>query len=958
MKITFQNQTVTDTENRTESIQTEKNTWGRDKIQRNKKSVNANTFGAVYESGQIPMPVGNEENNKGKSLIELQQDAGNTNVALQQDYMTLLSHTMSQEDYAKACEDGFDPRELDQDTAVTIVDRIKAELVRSGQNIAGYTDDIDLDTLAAAVGSDTLAQSIEEQFRATDIPLTPENVDELKTAWELASSLQQPQEGEVGYLVDNGLEPEIWNLYVAENSGAKVQQNTVPQELQDQMDKVITDAGLPVNDENRQKAQWLVGAGLPLTTDTLQQLAELDTIDYPVSEDAFAQAAASALAEGKSPVHANLARQENIYEKATEMVQDWFSDAKWDVTAENLAARKQLEEIRLRMTAEVNVKLLQSDFSIDTAPMEQLIEALRRAEAEVADKYFPNDADAVAKYETYTQTVQVTNELPGLPVSVLGPYSLKQKVSQETVAEFHSEGKALQTAYTEANERYETLMTAPRRDLGDSIRKAFSNVDDILTDMSLDKTPENQRSVRILAYNRMEITAENIERVKEADKQVTAVIEKLTPKNVLQMIRDGVNPLEKTFGELESYFAENPQSYEEEAEDYSRFLYQLEQKKDITENERKAYIGIYRMVHQIEREDGAAVGAVVNTGAELQFSTLLAAARSRRTSHMDWKVSDDTGLTQEVRLSENNISEQISVGMAKEILTDVSEDTESRDAYYQECLQQMREAVETEPGAAQMLERGEVNTSSSNLLAAQALLEDPAELFSDLQRYRKKYNKEKEIPVAATGEEPAGTEASGLWEKLDQPNFADDYRTMLQDALQETETISLEQAESHLDVKQLQLVHKQLRLAGNLQNRQEYFLPMYLGDQLAGVHLTLQQGTGEISAVDIRVDAGDEQLEAHLQVNGEHIEGYLVGNTPEEVTKLEKTSDIFLEWIQTDTSADWKAEKLSVVSSRDMTRMAAGETQNVETIESRADAAQLYRLAKGFLQAVADSSGK
>ena len=543
MKITFQNQTVTDTENRTESIQTEKNTWGRDKIQRNKKSVNANTFGAVYESGQIPMPVGNEENNKGKSLIELQQDAGNTNVALQQDYMTLLSHTMSQEDYAKACEDGFDPRELDQDTAVTIVDRIKAELVRSGQNIAGYTDHIDLDTLAAAVGSDKLAQSIEEQFRATDIPLTPENVDELKTAWELASSLQQPQEGEVGYLVDNGLEPEIWNLYVAENSGAKVQQNTVPQELQDQMDKVITDAGLPVNDENRQKAQWLVGAGLPLTTDTLQQLAELDTIDYPVSEDAFAQAAASALAEGKSPVHANLARQENIYEKATEMVQDWFSDAKWDVTAENLAARKQLEEIRLRMTAEVNVKLLQSDFSIDTAPMEQLIEALRRAEAEVADKYFPNDADAVAKYETYTQTVQVTNELPGLPVSVLGPYSLEQKVSQETVAEFHSEGKALQTAYTEANERYETLMTAPRRDLGDSIRKAFSNVDDILTDMSLDKTLENQRAVRILAYNRMEITAENIERVKEADKQVTAVIEKLTPKNVLQMIRDGVNPL-------------------------------------------------------------------------------------------------------------------------------------------------------------------------------------------------------------------------------------------------------------------------------------------------------------------------------------------------------------------------------------------------------------------------------
>ena len=67
-------------------------------------------------------------------------------------------------------------------------------------------------------------------------------------------------------------------------------------------------------------------------------------------------------------------------------------------------------------------------------------------------------------------------------------------------------------------------MTAPRSDLGDSIRKAFSNVDDILTDMSLEKTSENQRTVRILAYNNMEITPENIEKVKEADRQVSAVV--------------------------------------------------------------------------------------------------------------------------------------------------------------------------------------------------------------------------------------------------------------------------------------------------------------------------------------------------------------------------------------------------------------------------------------------------
>lgn len=962
MNITFQNQTINETDNRTESNRPEKSSWGKDKTWRSKKSVNVN-FGAVYESGQAAVPMSSlekEENNKGKSLMELQQDAGNANVALQQDYMTLLSHTMSQEDYAKACEDGFDPRELDQDTAVTIVDKIKAELVRSGQQIAGYTDDIDMDTLAAAVGSDTLARSIEEQFRSADLPLTQENINELKNAWDMAASLREPEEGAVSYLVDNGQEPEIWNLYVAENSGAKVQNNDVPQELQEQMDKVIADAGLTVNDENRQKAQWLVSAGLPLTTDTLQQLVELDGISYPVTEDTFAQAAAAAIAEGKSPMYANLGRQDTIYEKADKMLQDWFSDAKWDVTAENLAARKQLEEIRLRMTAEVNVKLLQSDFSIDTAPMEQLIKALRKAEAEVAGKYFPGESQAVTKYEAYTQAVQVASELPGLPAGVLGSYSLEQNAATETVSDFHKEGAAMQKAYEEAGERYETLMTAPRSDLGDSIRKAFSNVDDILTDMSLEKTSENQRAVRILAYNSMEITPENIEKVKEADRQVSAVVDRLTPKNVLQMIRDGVNPLEKTFDELESYFSQNPKSYEEEVEDYSRFLYQLERKKDVTEEERKAYIGIYRMVHQVEREDGAAVGAVVNTGAELQFSTLLTAARSRRTSHMDWKVSEDTGLTQEIHLSENNISEQIRMGMAKEVLTEVSYNGESRAAYDREGLQQMREAGNTTSEAAELLQRGEVPISASNLLAAQALMDDPAEMFGNLRRYREKYRQEKEVPqtVTGTGEVPVGTETSELWEQLDQQNFAEDYRSMLQNTAEETEIMSLEQADEHLDVKQLQLVHKQLRLAESLQAKQEYFLPMYLGEQLAGVHLILQQRAGTAGAVEIRVNAGDMELEAHLQVKGDTIDGYLVGNTPEEVTKLEKTSDIFLERIQTDTSADWKAEKLPIVSSRDMTRMAAGETKNADTIESRIDTEQLYRLAKGFLQAVADSSGK
>ena len=37
--------------------------------------------------------------------------------------------------------EGFDPTEMEPQEAVTILDKIKAELARSGQHIVGYTDE-------------------------------------------------------------------------------------------------------------------------------------------------------------------------------------------------------------------------------------------------------------------------------------------------------------------------------------------------------------------------------------------------------------------------------------------------------------------------------------------------------------------------------------------------------------------------------------------------------------------------------------------------------------------------------------------------------------------------------------------------------------------------------------------------------------------------------------------------
>ena len=186
-------------------------------------------------------------------------------------------------------------------------------------------------------------------------------------------------------------------------------------------------------------------------------------------------------------------------------------------------------------------------------------------------------------------------------------------------------------------------MTEPRKDLGDRISKAFRNVDDILTDLGFETSEANRRAVRILGYNRMEINGDNIHAVKEADAQVTGVISKMTPAATLQMIRDQKNPLEMTMEELDTYFNEKGMDPEADAERFSKFLQRLDRSGGIDANEREAYIGIYRMFRQIEKSDGAVIGSLVATGAQMNFKNMLSAVRSNAGKNMDVRVDDGFG---------------------------------------------------------------------------------------------------------------------------------------------------------------------------------------------------------------------------------------------------------------------------------------------------------------------------
>ncbi len=672
---------------------------------------------------------------QGSTAEEIMQQAQNTNVHVQKDFMIVMSNSVSGEDLEKMSEEGFKPGSTDVETYVNMVDKIKVTLAKAGVQIAGYTDDIDAATIKEIAGTSINANDLMAKLQKADIPVTKENIEELSGAVDKALALSGLTEDMFKYMIQNGKLPTIENLYKAQFSSANAlkqgqgyysdmagyyakKADTIHWDsIKGQIDTLIRQSGLEVNKENQGAAKWLVESGIELNSKNLNLLVELKGLSLPMQEGEALDLVITAMGNGKGADKTLLSGEISIAEQAQELVkaaakitdeaihqvvengqtlnlknlsaaQESIANAEQTIIPQNEAslreveARRQMEEIRLIMTEEANRRLMRNGFSIDTTELSKLVDALRATEDAIRAALFHGEtaAENNSRAVIFEQTVSITKSLPSMPAAVLGRLAVGGEPI--TLGVLQEEGVRLAKQYQAAGETYEALMTAPRKDLGDHIQKAFRNVDDILADMKLETTDSNRRAVRILGYNQMEITAENIAAVKEADSQVNAVMRKMTPAATLEMIRDQKNPLEMSMEELESYLNEQDRGLSKDSEKFSKYLQKLDRAGSISEEERSAYIGIYRMFRQIEKSDGAVIGSLVASGAQMNFKNLLSAVRTQKDKNMDIRVDSDYGSVEQLLQKNTKIDEQIQAGFAQNKSGMEGASKEAKESYY------------------------------------------------------------------------------------------------------------------------------------------------------------------------------------------------------------------------------------------------------------------------------------
>lgn len=866
---------------------------------------------------------------------------------------------------------------------------------------------------------------IREALQLANLPVTQELIYQVVSALQMSQSAAGMSDSAKHFLMAQELPATIENIYHAEYSGMEgTAGDDIPDEVWEkygpQVEQILEELG-DAGADQMDHAKWLFANELPVNSKTLAWIQELESVAEGVELDHTLNQIIENLAAGRRAVDTDLIQSDITHQeyqdaaelmervgslgdqdihKALSEIQNQSSgqdsgqasqqEAPFELTIEQLlkanedrdtttvvseqdidiqtiTVRRQLEEIRLMMTVQSVVGLRRQGFDIETEPLEDVVEQLRQIE----NTYYTMQAQERGvvlsdhDLERMQEAVRQVSDIAQSPAAVLGA-SLRQH-QMLTVEELHGIAVSTVRQYEQYEQDFEAVGTQVRQDLGDSIHKAFDGIPQMLQDLGLEDNQANERAVRILGYNQMEITTESIQEMKQWDAEVQRLIKLMKPQTVLELIREGQDPLNIPIEELNEQLSEkNQERGASDEERYARYLWQLEKQGEIKEDERREYIGIYRLLHQIEKSDGAAIGAVLQAGQQMDLGHLRTAIRTIRAHGLDEKVSEEEGVREAPTRYYQNMAEEIlqnvtpakiqeitdgnpeqlmdrSLENVAEELQQASGEPELLQQYYEEQAEELRETVRQAGQARAYLEQFELPDTLENIRAAEFLLEEGASPVKELLERRRVLEDDEQQELDGLLDE--------LPEAIDTPESLREKCIEAEKFMQEILTKSQESADiTSEDLKHLKLLGQSLRLQQALTRRQSYEIPIRTGDTVTTMNLTILHGGEETGKVRISMEESTfGRVSGEVQLQGEQIKGLILCDDRVGFDALKEQGTTLTEQLE---SAGYSVKHISY----GMDYKNRSEMAGTVSSDEQADTAKLYQIAKILVRYVSDTA--
>lgn len=901
------------------------------------KGAMVSSSNSVDMSDTIYAKPQNKKDDDKKSVVDSLGEDSSMTSENRRNEMVVVANTTTTDDYKAAKDDGYDVIVTETDKIKAVLAKAGVDISIYGDGLS--TEQLEKITGSQSVATMVENQLKEYDVPATDENVSDavSKIDQAKQLEDMSQETKAYLvKNDMEPTIANVYKATYSSSQMSGGNGSSKISDEEFEELKPQLKQILNDAGIEASEDNLNQCRWLIDNQISVTPDNVLYANKLDAIiDNAGNTNTgfYVRSVAQAIATGKTAADATMSQDDLIFDKAAKAqevlenataedvaqleaenkpvtIENLVAVAKsrensdtdkngstpytvngnvtnsnttnsditdnesavTNVQAEQITAQRKLYEARLYMTFQANVSLMKKGISIDTAPIERMVDLLKEQENQYYSALFGQDVVTALdeKAAAYNNVTEIFEQMKFQPAYVLDLNS-----HESTVYEIYTAGKAMQQSFEKATAGYETLMTSPRADMGDSISKAFQNVDDILKDLDMETSDENRRAVRILAYNSTDITKENISHIKAVDEQVQRAFKEMSPAVTVEMIKKGISPLDMTMQELADTASQIKNEISDDRnEKYSEFLWKLEKNNEITQEERDSYIGIYRLISQVERSDGAVIGALVNQGADITMKNLLSAVRTKGKGQMDYKVDDDFAGVNSVnggRRIDDQIAAAYNTNCIKDVLDEISPekmdfakddswldmtpeqlkqaiesaetDQNMSDEYVAEQLEEFKEALMSPENVYAFLEKYDAKTTASNLMAASRLIKNPSEaveklwqqgesgvikglLEETIERFAEAVKNPKELAKA-------------------QEELAETAEHVMDNMIVEDKNAG------SIDIKQMKLLCSQFRIASDMAKQENYIVPVETADGVTGVNLRIVRGEDKKGMVDI-----------------------------------------------------------------------------------------------------------
>ena len=364
-------------------------------------------------------------------------------------------------------------------------------------------------------------------------------------------------------------------------------------------------------------------------------------------------------------------------------------------------------------------------------------------------------------------------------------------------------------------------------------------------------------------------------------------------------------PIDELNRELERINEENGVTKEEK---YSRFIWQLEKKGEITQEERSGYIGMYRLLNQLQSMDGAQIGAVLETGSDVTLGSLLTQGRIKKGNGIDQVIAEEHGFT-DVNKTKESISDQIDKGvqaayyqtMIQEMVQDISPDilqemtdgemeaflgtsveqmweqtkqnthgNDSKKEYFEEQAQEIREVFADSEQVQEYVSNLNVENTIENIIAAGNVLENGYSVYREADKRKNILDKEKQEVFDDT--------VDSFTEHMDSEEVLDAQCQKAEKIIEEVLAKSYEQSDITIeDLKQLKQLSRGMHFIGAIRQEKSYDIPIRTEDGITSLNLTIIRGAKESGKIQISMEDevfGDVSIE--FKVSQDTVQGLIL----------------------------------------------------------------------------------